>query len=1285
MKQTRPLSWLIASALSLCTFNSPAATSGTSLGGSNLIIVPSGNLPAIFLVEKQRRAAEEGPVAGEVLVVRAGGTNDALTVSYDLQGSAVNEIDYQPLLGSVTIPAGAYAAPITVTPIDDTEAEPLEFVHIELRTTTATNGTVASYIPLWPGRATVTIRDNDGGANRPPVVNIVNPPNGSVFRGPLDIHLTAFADDHEGDVVSVEFFAGSQSLGVVSNSVIPIPLPATDEPGFENSSLTDPLTAPTFNPNSPTLREGNTIGIPLLPFSLIWSNAPVGEHTLTAVATDDQGMSSTSSPKEIRIEPDTSLPRVEIFARDPVAAETATTNEQNTATFVIHRTGSTTAELNLDLRVTGTAEFGVDYTGVATTVTLPVGLRRTEVTIVPIDDTLAEGREFIQLQLLPAACIEVFPRPPGCFDLGRHSRATAWIRDNDEIATNRPPIVQILHPQNHTTVVEPESMLLVAAARDNDGTVESVEFFDGDDSIGVVTIPNILLQDATGAGNLSVLPPWHLEWTNISPGIHIIRAKAVDNEGAETTSRPVEIRVVSRDSLPVVQIETIDGVAAEPGAGNGIPQPGDNRSGEETQNVVLTPINGTTITGGSFITGFDGIDGTAGGAPDVLNTAAFRVTRNGDATEALTVYLHIGGRARNGFDYLTIAHRVTIPAGRNSELVTIHPIDDSLPEGPEDVLLTIIHPNFRNPIPGLTTRDYIIGPSHQAGAVIRDNDGSAENRPPEVRILRPGAGAFLRAGEPIEIMGHAVDVDGYLTQFAALVNNEVVAEQNINYVQPPPPGMRATFSLTWSNAAPGIYAVRVRARDDDGAIDFSESVTVRVINVDEHTVVTVEAADPDAQEAPNVTNAADVNPGAFVVRRRGGDLSESLRVSYFMSGTAHNGVDYHRLNGEVVFGPNEAEQRVIVMPIDDDRVERTETVVMNLVPAPVIAIFPPPPGPYIVGEDHRATVLLRDNDEDRNRAPHVAIASPQTHQRFTAPADIEIIVHTRDVDGWVSQLEFFEGANKLGDSVMHFIRPPEPGHRQRFSLNWTNVPPGDYAIRARATDNLGASSWSDPVSAVVRETNAAPIINIFARDFRAEEGADTNDVINTATFVIERRGNTNEAIDLFLDISGRAQNGVDYQTIAETVTIPAGETSATITITPIDDSETEQPESVIISLEHPAILAVRNYEIGLHRRAAAVIFDNDFVLPPIPGAPNEPTADALDNGVVHVVLTADTQEEVIVEGSDNLVDWFEIIRGVLKDGRIDFVEPDALNRPGRYYRILPANAEDAPVAAQRRF
>jgi len=54
--------------------------------------------------------------------------------------------------------------------------------------------------------------------NRPPVVTVTNPPNGSIFTAPASFTLGATASDPDGAVSQVEFFQNSTSLGVDTTS-----------------------------------------------------------------------------------------------------------------------------------------------------------------------------------------------------------------------------------------------------------------------------------------------------------------------------------------------------------------------------------------------------------------------------------------------------------------------------------------------------------------------------------------------------------------------------------------------------------------------------------------------------------------------------------------------------------------------------------------------------------------------------------------------------------------------------------------------------------------------------------------------------------------------------------------------------------------------------------------------------------------------------------------------------------------------------------------------------------
>jgi hypothetical protein len=71
-------------------------------------------------------------------------------------------------------------------------------------------------------------------------------------------------------------------------------------------------------------------------------------------------------------------------------------------------------------------------------------------------------------------------------------------------------------------------------------------------------------------------------------------------------------------------------------------------------------------------------------------------------------------------------------------------------------------------------------------------------------------------------------------------------------------------------------------------------------------------------------------------------------------------------------------------------------------------------------------------------------------------------------------------------------------------------------------------------------------------------------------------------------VGGTATNGVDYQPLPGSVTVLAGQPSATITVTPIDDSLGEGSETVTLTLAANA-----SYSIGTPSSATVTIVDND--------------------------------------------------------------------------------------------
>lgn len=429
------------------------------------------------------------------------------------------------------------------------------------------------------------------------------------------------------------------------------------------------------------------------------------------------------------------------------------------------------------------------------------------------------------------------------------------------------------------------------------------------------------------------------------------------------------------------------------------------------------------------------------------------------------------------------------------------------------------------------------------------------------------------------------------------------------------------------------------------------------------------AADPVAAEGgPNSNiDPAEPNSATFMIHRTLNN-AEPLEVFYHLGGAAKNGVDYEELSGRVTIPAGEWCAPIVIRPIDDDLVEGTETVVLELAPVACPAIWPPSPQCYEVGEPSRAIAFIRDNDEDTNRRPKVALTRPENGEVFTAPNDIELRAVAKDPDGWVGLVEFYDGRQKIGEVTLNFIQEPPPGQEQVFEFTWEQAPLGGHALTAVATDNRGAKSVAEPVFVKVVRPDGPPVVTIHARDAHAREGGPVGEP-NPATFRVRRTGSTDAPLTVYYLVAGTATNGEDYEELRGLVTIPAGRRSAPIVVTPIDDNLPERIESVLLKLIEPptlapvSILTEPAYIIGRPGRAAAYIRDNDWP---------RPEAIELPDGLISLRLGGREGVSYAVEVSTDLREWRQIDCNTVRDGAIDFVDPEAAGRERRFYRLREA-------------
>ena len=135
---------------------------------------------------------------------------------------------------------------------------------------------------------------------------------------------------------------------------------------------------------------------------------------------------------------------------------------------------------------------------------------------------------------------------------------------------NQPPTVTLSTPLTGTTLDLGVPATVSATAGDLDGSVVTVEFFDGASSIGT---------DAS--------EPYSVTWTPATTGVRTLTARATDDSGAVTTSSPVGIVVTNPGNQPPTA-------------------------------TITTPLAGSFFSGGETIayagTGTDPQDGALAGA-----------------------------------------------------------------------------------------------------------------------------------------------------------------------------------------------------------------------------------------------------------------------------------------------------------------------------------------------------------------------------------------------------------------------------------------------------------------------------------------------------------------------------------------------------------------------------------------------------------------------------------------------------------------------------------------------
>jgi PKD repeat protein len=1130
-----------------------------NIGSNNAaaITIVDDDLPIVTIAATDPTAYEADRVPGHFTVYRTENTLKPLTVSYAIAGTAANGFDYNTLYGTITIPQGSSSGIITVTPADDEEYEGTETIVLTVSPSSA-------YRVGSPTSATVSIVDNDLPAVSVATTTPSLPESGAV-KGEFKISRTG--------VTSAALVVNYAMSGTATKGTDYVNVPAASVTIPAGSATASVLVTPIDD----TLYEGNETIVLTLTGSALYNVASPNNAKTTIIDND--------------------LPTVTVAAADPNASET----DSDPGQFTITRTGITTAPLVVSYGLSGTATNGSDYTvlaGPLGSVNILAGASSATVTVKPIDDAEYEGDETVVLTLTgnPA------------YQLGAPGTATVTIQDNDL------PTVSIVATSPNAAEIGPVPGLLTVSRTGITTSSLTVNYTtSGTATSGsdyVALSGSLVIQAGAASATITCTPIDD----DVLEGSETVTVTLSSSSFYNVGAPPKATVTIADDLRPIVTVVATDPNASEKGpetgqvtvyrtgnttdplivtyvlsgtATNGadyaqLTSPVTIPAGASSATVLVTPLQDTEYEGpetavltvlpgaaykvgsqnGATVTIADDdrptvtIVATTPNASEPAVSGLFTVSRTGSTAAPLAVTYTIGGTATNVTDYTQIATTLTIAAGSGSASIPIQPIDDTLLEGPETVILTLSSSDVYN-----------IGSPDTATVTIADNDG------PTVSVTATDTNASETGPAPAEFkISRSGNTAGAVTVYYTLTGS---ATNGVDYNQLP---SNVVIPEGASSATVQIMPI------DDGIPEDRESVIITLFSNGWYKV----GSPPGAMayisdnDLPTLTivaaddNASETGPkkARFVVSRNS-TQNNTLTVQYTTGGSAKNGTDYQRLNGSLRIEANTASTEIYVTPVDDKEYEGDRTVLLTLSDS----IF------YTVGNPGSATATIHDND-----LPTVSISAPvSTVPEKGADPGIFRVSRTGNNSLPLTISYGFGGTavNGVGyNALSGTVTVPSGAASQDIQI----VPIDDnltegtetviLTLKADPTYTIGTSG-SATIS--ILDDEWATVTVVASDDFASEPGTDTG------KFTISRTGDTSSSLIVNFTIGGTAKPGTDFTAIAPlSVTIPAKASSADIIVTPLDNKTVNPDRTVILTLSNST-----SYYMGSSNQATVVIVDDE--------------------------------------------------------------------------------------------
>lgn len=547
----------------------------------------------------------------------------------------------------------------------------------------------------------------------------------------------------------------------------------------------------------------------------------------------------------------------------------------------------------------------------------------------------------------------------------------------------------------------------------------------------------------------------------------------------------------------------------------------------------------------------------------------FTVSLNQPAPIDITVEYQLSGTATQATDYQPLAQAV-IPQGESSVALPVVPVDDSIVENDETVILTLVDRTAYDLNPNAQTATVTIVSKDVPVATITASIPVAKE--PQSQLGLPGQnGEFtITLDQPAKVTltincqvgGNAIQGTDY-APLAIPVTIPAGQRSARVPVVPKADGQvegNETVVVSLTNDAQGRYVV--------GA---ARTATVTIQDAPP-VVVQVQATKPIAYEKGQI-------PGEFTVFLNQ-PAPIDIAVEYQLSGTATQGADYQPL-AKAVIPKGRQSVALPVVPVDDTTVEANETVVITLVDRANYSLAPNAKTATVTIISDDVPIVSISASIPVAREPQSQLGLPGQNGEFTITLD-------RPALGPLTIPCQVGGSAVAGTDYIPLTIPVSIPAGQR-SAKLPIIPLADGLLEGNETvvvslgdDVQGRYAVGAARTATVTIQDAPPLVaHVLATKPTAREKGRV-----PGEFTVSLNQPAPVDLTVQYSLSGTAQPN-DYKPLPA-ATFRRGMTSVKLPVTPIVDKRKEGKETVVLTLIDGAAYDVKPGA----KKAVVTIIDN---------------------------------------------------------------------------------------------